>query len=36
MTHGNVIRAAKMLGLHRNTLSAKINKFNLKPREETH
>jgi len=36
MTNGNVIRAAKMLGLHRNTLSAKINKFHLKPHQDTH
>ena len=30
-THGNQITAARILGLNRNTLRAKIRKLNIKP-----
>jgi len=30
-TFGNQLKAAKILGIHRNTLKAKINKFGIRP-----
>lgn len=30
-TFGNQLKAAKILGMHRNTLKAKISKFGIKP-----
>jgi len=30
-TFGNQVKAAKILGIHRNTLKAKINKFGIDP-----
>lgn len=29
LSYGNQIRASRMLGLHRNTLSSKVRKFNI-------
>jgi len=30
-TFGNQLKAAQILGIHRNTLKAKINKFGIRP-----
>jgi len=30
-SHGNQLKAAKILGIHRNTLRAKISKFDISP-----